>query len=76
MLSESISKENIIQSEKITYDIDPDDSPFIAFYLQYRHKILSGDKELIKELTKKGYRHIFITMDDLKSKIYKKKNRN
>lgn len=48
----------------------------IAFYLQYRHKILSGDKELIKELTKKGYRHIFITMDDLKSKIYKKKNRN
>lgn len=73
MLSmEEISKENNEKAKKIVEGIDSDDAPFVAFYLQYKHKIWSGDKELRKGLTAKGYRHFFVTTEELRQKLYKK----
>jgi len=68
----NISKENDKQAQEIVADIDIDDAPFIAFHLQYKHKIWSGDKKLKKGLTAKGYGHFFITLEELKQRIYKK----
>ena len=73
MLSmEEISKENNEKAKKIVEGIDSDDAPFVAFYLQYKHKIWSGDKELRKGLTAKGYGHFFVTTEELRQKFYKK----
>jgi hypothetical protein len=81
MLSmEEISKENNEKAKKIVEGIDSDDAPFVAFYLQYKHKIClqykhkiwSGDKELRKGLTAKGYGHFFVTTEELRQKLYKK----
>lgn len=67
----NISKENDRKAQKIVADIDIDDTPFIAFHLQYKHKIWSGDKQLKKGLTAKGYGHFFVTTEELKQRIYK-----
>lgn len=67
-----ISEENKQKAEEIVANIDIDDAPFIAFHLQYKHKIWSGDKELKKGLTAKGYGHFFVSTEELKNKLYKK----
>ena len=66
----NISKENDKKAQEIVADIDIDDTPFIAFHLQYKHKIWSGDKQLKKGLTAKGYGHFFVTTEELKQRIY------
>ena len=45
-------------------DIDPKDVHYVSYSKQFRCKIWSGDKELIKSLAKKGF-HNFITTDGL-----------
>ena len=67
----NISKESDRKAQKIVADIDIDDTPFIAFHLQYKHKIWSGDKQLKKGLTAKGYGYFFVTTEELKQRIYK-----
>ena len=67
-----ISEENKQKAEEIVANIDIDDAPFIAFHLQYKHKIWSGDKELKKGLTARGYGHFFVSTEELKNKLYKK----
>jgi predicted nucleic acid-binding protein len=52
------------KSEQILIDIDPKDTPYLAFSLHFRNKIWSGDKELRKGLISKGYKNI-ITTDEL-----------
>ena len=64
-----ISEEQIKQStwltaEKLVADIDPKDTHYVAYSKQFHCKIWSGDKELIKGLTKKGFTN-FITTDEL-----------
>ena len=59
LTSENISKEVLIEADFLTKDIDEDDIPFIAFHLQYKHKIWSLDKKLINGLTAKGCAHFF-----------------
>ena len=64
-----ISEEQIRQSiwlaaEKLVADVDPKDIHYVAFSKQFRCKIWSGDKELIKGLAKKGFDK-FITTDEL-----------
>ncbi len=44
--------------------MDPNDIHYVAFSKQFRCKIWSGDKELIKGLAKKGFDK-FITTDEL-----------
>jgi predicted nucleic acid-binding protein len=64
-----ISEEQIRESswrtaEKLVADIDPKDTHYVAYSKHFRCKIWSGDKELIKGLTKKGFNNI-ITTDEL-----------
>ena len=68
---DDISLENNKKAETIAAEIDIDDAPFIAFHLEFHHKIWTGDKELIKGLKNKGY-NICITTEELKNYSYKK----
>lgn len=68
---EEIKKSNLRKAQKIVKDIDPDDVLFVALHFQTKHKIWTGDKELIKGLKAKGY-NIFVTTEELKNKLYKK----
>jgi predicted nucleic acid-binding protein len=45
-------------------DVDGNDIHYVAYAKQFRCKIWSGDKKLIKGLLAKGYINIFTT-DDL-----------
>ena len=73
LTSKDITEANLLKAEKITKDIDVDDIPFIAFHLQYKHKIWSLDKKLISGLTEKGYGHFFISTNEVRKYLYKKK---
>jgi hypothetical protein len=68
---EDISLENNRKAATIAAEIDKDDTPFIAFHLQFKHKIWTGDKELIRGLENKGY-NICITTEELRHYTYKK----
>lgn len=45
-------------------DIDPKDTHYIAYSEHFRCKIWSGDNQLIKGLTKKGFKN-FISTNEL-----------
>lgn len=59
------------EAVRVVSDIDKDDAPFVALHLYKKHKIWTGDKNLIEGLTAKGY-DIFITTNELKTQLYKK----
>jgi predicted nucleic acid-binding protein len=59
-----INADNYNKADELTKDIDPDDLLFVGLSIQYRCKLWSGDKRLIKGLQDKGIRQI-ITTDDL-----------
>ena len=62
-----------IKAEEIAKFVDPDDYPFIALHLQVNHKIWTSDKILVNGLTEKGYGNFFISTEELKTHLYKKK---
>ena len=70
---EELTKKNIQKAFSIVKDVDEDDYAFIAMHLQYKHKIWSRDEELINGLTEKGYGDFFITTDEVRKHLYKKK---
>ena len=70
---EELSNKNIQKAFSIVKDVDEDDYVFIAMYLQYKHKIWSRDEELINGLTEMGYGHFFISTDEVRKHLYKKK---
>jgi len=70
--SSEISNEIIDKSFEVVKDIDEWDIYFVALHFKTGHKIWTGDKELIKGLKAKGY-NICITTEELKDKLYKKK---
>ncbi len=51
---------------KILADIDPNDAPYVAYAKHFRCKIWSGDKQLMKGLTKKNIALTLTTEDLLK----------
>ncbi|AMD85443.1 Predicted nucleic acid-binding protein, contains PIN domain [Capnocytophaga haemolytica] len=57
---------------EIIKDIDRDDVFFFGLHLQTGYKIWTGDKELIKGLTKKGYGDIFVKDEEIKAELYRK----
>lgn len=61
---EQIQKFNWLAAEKLVADIDPKDTHYIAYSKQFRSKIWSGDKALIKGLLAKDFRS-FITTEEL-----------
>lgn len=63
--------EHINKAINIVKEIDIDDTFFVALHFYKKHKIWTGDKALINGLTAKGY-DIFITTEELKSKLYKR----
>lgn len=50
-----------ILAEKMVVDIDPKDTPYVAFSIFYKCKIWSGDKALRKGLENKGFKNIIST---------------
>ena len=61
---EQIRIYNWISAHALVADIDPKDTHSIAYSKQFRCKIWSGDKKLIKGLAMKGFTK-FITTDEL-----------
>ena len=61
---EQISIENWKFAENLVSDIDPKDIIYIAYAEQFKCKLWTGDKKLIKGLIKKNYNNI-ITADNL-----------
>lgn len=72
-IKKEVQKSNIQKAELITGDVDYDDYPFIALHLQVNHKIWTSDKILVNGLTEKGYGNFFISTEELKTHLYKKK---
>lgn len=69
--AKGVSRKAFNKAYEIVKDIDENDMLFVALHLQTGHKLWTGDKELIKGVTAKGY-DIFITTEELKKKLYRK----
>lgn len=61
---EQIKISNWIAADKLVADVDPKDTHYIAYSKEFRCKVWSGDKKLIKGLAVKGFTN-FITTDEL-----------
>ena len=68
---EQIKKSAWLFAQKMTDDIDPKDTLYVAFSKHFGCKIWSGDKKLINGLSKKGFTN-FINSDELYRLINKK----
>lgn len=63
---EQIKESTWLAAEKLVADIDPKDTHYIAYSKHFRCKIWSGDKQLIKGLSKKRFAN-FISTEELYS---------
>ena len=70
---DEITKKNLQDAFEIVKDVDKDDYAFVAVHLQFKHKIWSRDEALIKGLTEKGYGYFFISTDEVRKHLYKKR---
>jgi len=61
---EQIKTSHWIAAETLVRNIDPKDTPYIAYAKHFRCKIWSGDKALMRGLEKKSFAH-FITTEDI-----------
>ena len=61
---EQIKISNWIAADKLVADVDPKDTHYIAYSKQFRCKVWSGDKKLIKGLAVKDFAN-FITTNEL-----------
>ena len=70
---EQISLTNWDLAENLVFDVDKKDISYIAFSKQFKAKIWSGDKSLIKGLAKKGFTNFISTNElwDLRQKRLK-----
>ena len=68
---EDIPPIKLVEAYQIVKDIDEEDTYFVALYLFQKHKIWTGDKQLINGLLAKGY-NICVTTKELKKMLYKK----
>lgn len=66
-----IPKESYEFSESLTRDIDIDDTEFVALTEHIKGKLWSGDKELQKGLSKKGWNK-FISSEELFKRIIRR----
>ncbi|WP_372948905.1 PIN domain-containing protein [Mariniphaga sp.] len=66
-----ISREFYEFAESLTFDVDIDDTEFVALTEQIKGKLWSGDKELHKGLIKKNWSR-FISTEELFERIIRK----
>ena len=64
ILEEQIKISHWIAADTLVADVDPKDTHYVAYSKQFRCKIWSGDKKLIKGLATKGFTD-FITTDEI-----------
>lgn len=62
-INEFLLPENIVESANLVYDIDENDSLFIALNDYLGGKLWTGDKKLINGLRKKDYKQILDTFE-------------
>ncbi len=60
-------------AEALVADVDPKDTHQVAYSKQFRCKIWSGDKTLIKGLAKKGFTNFIITNELYKRREQKRR---
>lgn len=65
---ELIPKETLIIAEKLTHKVDFDDVLFVALSIHLNSSLWTGDKVLVKELTKKGFNQ-FVSTNDLLNQL-------
>lgn len=70
-----IPESNWIKAEKLALDIDPKDTPYVAFSLFFKCKIWSGDKVLKNGLLLKGFKNVISTEDLFELREAKIKNK-
>lgn len=58
---EQIKSSSWLAAEKLVFDVDPKDIPYVAMSKHFRCKIWSGDKELMKGLKIKGFSNFMVT---------------
>ncbi len=70
---EQISQTNWDLAENLVFDVDKKDVSYIAFSKQFKAKVWSGDKSLIKGLANKGFTNFISTNElwDLRQKRLK-----
>jgi predicted nucleic acid-binding protein len=61
---EQISHSNWVLAQNLVFDVDKKDISYIAFSKQFKAKVWSGDKSLIKGLANKGFTN-FISTNEL-----------
>ncbi len=61
---EQIPTQTWIDSEKLVFDVDPNDVQYVAYSKHFKAKLWSGDKQLMNGLRKKGFNN-FITTNEL-----------
>ena len=67
---ELISKDALLEADRLTHDVDFDDVMFIALAIHFNCKLWTGDKVLMNALRLKGFRK-FITTQELIAKLKK-----
>jgi putative PIN family toxin of toxin-antitoxin system len=63
-----ISKESFAKARHLTHDVDVDDTEFVALAEHIKGKLWTGDKELLKGLTDKGWNK-FATTEELGNRL-------
>ncbi len=61
---EQVSLLNWKSAFELVKSIDPKDIQYVAYFLQFKHKLWSGDQKLIRGLSRKGFNNS-ITTDEL-----------
>lgn len=67
-----IPKSDLLTAEELLQDIDLDDTVFLALSIHLKAKLWTGDIELIKGLSEKGYFNTITTKELLKIYLDKK----
>jgi predicted nucleic acid-binding protein len=65
---EQIKSSTWLAAEKLTFDVDPKDIPYVAMSKHFRCKIWSGDKELMKGLKTKNFSGFIVTEELFKKR--------